>query len=179
MRYFWISTGVIATAVALVAGLTFATLEVLARVRNPVGEVHAGDLAGRWVSVSPAENAVEISLDGRGHRAEVNHWPANLDCSVGRIDGTSDLGDIKWTPSSSFEADAAPPDGAPVLHLRSYEDQSCPRSLRFTVEQNARSGDLRIVYHVAPLDDDTADEALIFTRDDSSGMPEEGARGID
>ena len=178
VKYFWISMGVIATAVAIVAGSTFATLEVLARVWNPVSEVHAGDLAGRWIGVSPAENAVEIFLDGKGHRAEVNHWPANLDCNVGRIDGPSDLGDIEWTPSSSFQADAFPPDGAPVLHLRSYEDESCPRSLRFTVEQNARSGDLRIVYQVGALDDDTLDQALIFTRDGSSGMPtEEGVRG--
>ena len=167
MRYFWIATGAIAAAVTLVAGLTFATLGVLARAWDPIGDVRAQDLAGRWIGVSPVGNGVVISFEADGHRAAVKLWPGALDCNVGRI-GPSDLGDIEWTPRSSFQADAYPPDGAPVLYLRSYEDESCPRSLRFTVEQNARSGDLRIVYHVGALDDHTSDQALIFVKDDQS-----------
>ncbi len=167
MRYFWIATGAIAAAVTLVAGLTFATLGVLARAWDPIGDVRAQDLAGRWIGVSPVGNGVVISFEAEGHRAAVKLWPGALDCNVGRI-GPSDLGDIEWTPSSSFQADAYPPDGAPVLYLRNYEDESCPRSLRFTVEQNWRFGVLQIVYHVGALDDDNLDQALIFIKDDQS-----------
>ncbi|MGN7188014.1 hypothetical protein [Microbacterium enclense] len=123
------------------------------------------DLVGTWELENANGHSVQMTLDDSGS-ATISGWPASLGCTEPLQRRTREVRRMRWVPVLTLGGAWRVDEGQQrvEVHARSVFADSCELWMPFYFKRNYLSGESRIDFYVASVDEPFLSEVLIFNR---------------
>lgn len=123
------------------------------------------DLVGTWELENANGHSVRMTLDDSGS-VTISGWPPSLGCTEPLQRRTREVRRLKWVPVLSLGGAWRVDEGQQrvEVHVRSVSADGCDLWIPFYFKRNYLSGESRMNFYVASIDESFLSEVLIFGR---------------